>query len=139
MNQPTLFSAQVPTLTRDVDQLSEFYFAVDSGVLQRRLQPNQSAQRCSCTIKGPDRRAKNLCEQFEWARYEQRQALRSLKRKHFWHQFAKHNVQKSDHSERDDDRQNMRDICCSARRCDCFRQWLKQTRQSWLTDPTQRQ
>src|SRR2546421_3205010 len=139
MNQSTLFSAQVTTLTRDVDELSEFYFAVDSGVLQRRLQPNQSAQRCSRTIKDPDRYAKDLCEQFEWPRYEQRQAFCSLKRGHFWHQFAKHDVQKSDHNESDYDRQNVRDICCPARRRDCFRQGLKQTRQSWLADPTQGQ
>src|SRR2546421_1685085 len=126
MNQSTLFSAQMTTLTRDVDELSEFYFAVNSGVLQRRLQANQSAERCSGTIKDPDRCAKNLCEQLERTRYEQRQAFCTLKRGHFWHQFAQHNVQKSDHSESGYDRQNMCDIGCLACRCDCFRQWLKQ-------------
>src|SRR5947207_12391827 len=139
MNQSTLFSAQVTTLTRDVDELSEFYFAVDSGVLQRRLQPNQSAERCSGAIKDPDWCAKDLCEQFEWARYEQCQAFCSLKRRHFRHQFAKHDVQKSNHSESDYDRQNMRDVCCPPCRRDCSRQWLKQARQSWLADPTQGQ
>src|ERR1041384_1695589 len=109
MNQATLFSAQVATLTRNIDELSELYFTVDSGVLQRRLQPNQPAERCSRTIKDPDRCAKNLGEQLERTRHEQRQAFCSLKREHLRHQFAQHNVQKSDYSERDCDRQNVRD------------------------------
>src|SRR5689334_9863120 len=139
MNQPALFSAQVTTLTRDVDELPQLYFAVDSRVLQRRLQSNHAAKRRSGTIKDPDGRAKNLGEQLEWPCDEQRQAFGSLKRGHFWHQFAKHNMEKSDYRERDRNSQDVRDICCPARRRNCFGQRFKQARQSWLSDPTQRQ
>src|ERR1043166_560179 len=109
MNQPALFSTQVTTLTRDVDKLPQLNFAVDGGVLQRRLQANQSAERGARAIENPDRRAKDLGEKFQRTRDKKGQAFGALQREHLRHQLAQHNVQKSDGRESNYDRENVRD------------------------------
>src|SRR5258708_12417968 len=95
MNQPTLFSAEMATLARDIHQLAQLGFAVYRGVLQGRLQPNQTAQRGSSAVEDPEWPLKNFGKYLQWPCCKQSKTLGALERKHFWHQLPHHNVQKS--------------------------------------------
>src|SRR5713101_2788544 len=104
MNQLTLFSAEMATLARDIHQLAQLGFAVYRGVLQGRLQPNQPAQRGSSAVEDPEWPLKNFGKYLQWPCCKQSKTLGAFERKHFGHQLAQHDVQKSNRGKCDNDR-----------------------------------
>src|SRR5678815_3977165 len=101
MDQTSLFSAQVTTLARLVDELSQLFFRVGRRVFRRRLNPDELNSADAGPIRRTYRQTENAIEELHWQRHRERNSFRQRQPHQLWRLLAHHNVQRGDDRESD--------------------------------------